>query len=513
MREALRPNTGKRASATMKSLPAPIGGLNFRDPISQLPATDALILDNYFPATGSVRLRKGYTSWATGLPGAVGTLMEYAGAARQFFAASGAGIYDITAGGAVGAAVVSGLTSPRFIHTQFTTTGGTYLVMVNGQDGVRTYDGAAWAVQTITGVSAATLRGVVSHKNRLWFWQTGSAKAFYLATGSIAGAASTLDLGPQFTRGGTLAFIAPVSFDSAGVGLSSVLLFVSTNGEMVVYAGDDPASADTWAFAGRYRIGAPTGERAHAAFGGDLAILTEDGLISAKGMMDVGREQAQTVAVSAKIGKVLVAQRRQNPDALGWQVFLYPTGTMALVNAPQPGTNIYHQWVINTQTASWCRFKGVNAQCWGLFNNAAFFGGGTVVFAFDVTNADNGAAIVGEIKGGFSTFRSGMQKRFTMLRPVLSANGDPQPAVALDTDFRDKAPTDAVSVPTDDAVWGTAVWDQAVWGGSTAVNLAWTVTGAIGINVAGRMKTSTIGFDIELHGIDVVYEAATVPAL
>lgn len=513
MREALRPNKGKRASATMRSLPAPIGGLNFRDPISQLPATDALILDNYFPATGSVRLRKGYTPWATGLPTAVETLFEYAGASRQFFAASGAGIYNITLGGAVGSPVVSGLTSARWNHTQFTTTGGTYVILCNGADAVRHYDGTTWAEPAITGVASTTLRGVVSHQNRLWFWQTGSAKAWYLGTGAIAGAATSFDLGPQFTRGGTLAFIAPVSFDSAGAGLSSVLLFVSTNGEMVVYSGTDPASASTWTFAGRYRIGAPTGERAHAAFGGDLAVLTEDGLISAKGMMDVGREQAQTVAVSAKIGKELVKQRRQNPDAAAWQVFLYPTGTMAMVNAPQPGAGTYHQWVINTQTGAWCRFKGINAQCWGLFNNAPYFGGSTVVFQFDVTNADNGTAIVGEVKGGFSTFRSGMQKRFTMLRPVLSANGDPRPAVALDTDFQDRSPTDAVSVPTTDAVWGTAIWGEAVWGGSTSVNLSWTVTGAIGIAAAGRMKTSTIGFDIELHGIDLAYEAATVPAL
>jgi hypothetical protein len=513
MREAVRSNPGKRASGTMRSLPAPIAGLNFRDPISQLQPTDALILDNYFPGTGSLKLRKGYTAWATGLPGSVETLMEYAGAARQFFAGSGGAIYDITAGGAVGAPVVTGLTNARFIFTQFATTGGTYLIAVNGQDGVRTYDGTTWATQTVTGADPLTFRGVIPHQNRLWFWQTGSAKAFYLATGAIAGPVQEFDLGPQFSRGGTLAFASPVSFDSTGTGLTTSLMFVSNNGEMVLYRGTDPASAATWTFVGRYRIGAPTGDRAHHAFGGDIAILTEDGLISMNGIMNVGREQAQDVAVSAKIGKELIRQRRANPNAAGWQVFLYPTGTMALINAPQPGAATYHQWVVNTQTGAWGRFKGLNATTWGLFDNAAYFGGVGTVWAFDVTNADNGTAIVGEVKGGFSTFGKGSQKRFTMIRPVISANGDPQPGVSIDTDFRDRSPTDVVSVPTDDAVWGTAVWDQSTWGGSTSVRLAWTVTGAIGIAAAGRMKTATIGFEIELHGIDLVFEAATVPAL
>ena len=50
-------------------------------------------------------------------------------------------IYDVSSSGAVGAAAVSGLTNARHQHTMFATSGGQFLVICNGADGVRTYDG------------------------------------------------------------------------------------------------------------------------------------------------------------------------------------------------------------------------------------------------------------------------------------------------------------------------------------------------------------------------------------
>jgi hypothetical protein len=107
------------------------------------------------------------------------SLFSYSGGAtNKLFAVVGTpalSIYDVTAGGAVGAAVVSGLTNAIWEYTNVATTGGNYLYAVNGVDKPRLYDGATWtaidaaSTPAITGVTTTTLDNVTLFKNRLWF--------------------------------------------------------------------------------------------------------------------------------------------------------------------------------------------------------------------------------------------------------------------------------------------------------------------------------------------------------
>src|SRR3546814_1605079 len=64
-------------------IPAPVGGLNAADSIADMPVTDALVLDNFFPQPDYVELRRGYASHATGLMAAVESLMPWAGPSSQ----------------------------------------------------------------------------------------------------------------------------------------------------------------------------------------------------------------------------------------------------------------------------------------------------------------------------------------------------------------------------------------------------------------------------------------------
>lgn len=514
MRQALRPNRQRRPVAAFASLPAPVAGLNFRDAIAALQPTDALILDNYFPAASYCQLRRGYSSHATGFSDAVETLMEYAAAngTRKLFAAAGSAIYDATSLGAIGAAAVSSLTNARWQTVQFSTAAGDYMVAVNGADGVRTYNGTAWATQSITGATAANFVQVTSHKTRLWFAENASTKAWYLGSSAIAGAATALDLGYVWRLGGTLAFIVPMSFDTNSSGLDDVLCFVSTEGEVAVYVGTDPASASTWSLAGVFRIGRPVHRRAHARFGGDAIVLTEEGVISLRQVVAVDPSQFARVSVTDKINRVLSDQVRDEGDTFGWQMLVYPKGTRLIVNAPQ-GSGIFDQWVMNTLTGAWCRFKAMNATCWSLFGGNLYFANGTTVWRADDTNGDNGAEINGEIKGAFSTLAVPALKRFTMMRPNLTANGTPAVAVGLDVDFTDVTPTDVLTSQTDAGRWDVSLWDTAVWGGTSYTIRSWTAVGGIGLTAAPRMSTSTEGFDIEVNGFDLAYEAQGLAAL
>src|ERR1700722_16754692 len=93
-----------------QSLPAPIGGWNARDALANMDPADAVILQNFFPTVSNVVLRGGSTPYATGMTGQIGTLLNYnSGSTEKFFAIdSSYGIFDISAPGAVGSAVVSG---------------------------------------------------------------------------------------------------------------------------------------------------------------------------------------------------------------------------------------------------------------------------------------------------------------------------------------------------------------------------------------------------------------------
>ena len=140
-------------------------------------------------------MRRGFTSHATGMSGNVESLLVFTSAsASKMFAANGAAIYDVSSSGGVGAAAVSGLTNARHQHVMFATSAGQFMVICNGADGVRTYDGSSWVNRTasITGTSGAvnTFINLTAHKKRLWFVPSGSTTLWYLATESVAGAAA-----------------------------------------------------------------------------------------------------------------------------------------------------------------------------------------------------------------------------------------------------------------------------------------------------------------------------------
>ena len=514
LRQAVRPNPSRQPTAQFVSLPAPVGGLNFRDSIAKLKPTEALILDNYFPEASEVQLRRGYTAHVTGFADPVETLMEYSEPAdRKLFAASGTDIYDVTAAGAVGAAVVSSLTNARFQHVNFGAGGADYIVAVNGADGVRTYDGAAWATQAITGATATNFVDVAIHKNRLWFTQNASMTVYYLGSGAVAGAATALDLAPVFRLGGAVQFISPVSFSSGNV-TDDGLVFVTTNGEVALYLGTDPASSTTFSLQGLFRIAPPVpGRRAYTRFNGDCVVLTVAGIISLIAAARIDISQQGALSVSDKIDPELRRQVANERSTFGWQIFVYPSGQAMMVNAPQ-GSDLFDQWVMNTLTVAWGRYRNQNALCWSLLDADPYFGGQTAVYRADFGQDDAGAAQTGAIKWAFSQLGTTSIKRVTMMRPLMTTNAAFSPRLGVDIDFSDNAPTDVGASPTvTAALWDTAVWDVAVWGGDSYVSREWSGLAGIGVWFSPRMSTSTLGLSITVNALDIALERAQRPAL
>ncbi len=177
---------------------APIGGWRTDVEMADMPKDAAFQLDNFFPEANRVRARYGFLAFSTGLGADVKTVIPYAGVSNRLFAAAGDKIFDITAGGAVGAAVVSGQSSAHWSTQQYTNPAGQeYLRLVNGLDTPLLYNGTSWTNNFIVG-SAAPVTQNVAVKNvpyTLSLFGTGSITL----SGAFAGVLNGTGVGNRVT--------------------------------------------------------------------------------------------------------------------------------------------------------------------------------------------------------------------------------------------------------------------------------------------------------------------------
>lgn len=495
--------TGQKS--TLKTLPLPLKGWNTALPFSSMDADYAILMDNVFPDNNRLVTRGGHASFATGMTDNIETLFVYTpdSGSQKFFAANDGKIYDITAGGAVGAAVKSGLTNDQWQYVNIGTSGGRFLFACNGQDTAQTYNGTTWANTTLTGPTTTALNWCNMHQRRLWVGESSDLSAWYGATDAITGAFTEFPLYAVASLGGYLMGMATWTRD-AGDGQDDVAVFVTSEGQAIVYSGTDPASASTWSLVGVFRIGKPIGRRFFIKAGGDLVLITQDGFISLSATLGTDRSQTDKTAISAQINPTVNSVARLASVNFGWQAILYPRGKMLLFNVPIDG-NTSHQYVFNTLTKSPCRFKGMNANCWAVFNDALYFGGKDgVVYQADTGTTDNGSYIDCAIIPAFSEFKdNGRVKIAGMAKCLFEAQGDVSFAFQV---FKNYLLPEVVSTSlvasSGSSVWDTALWDVSVWGGSTVREYWKSVNGrghALSVGVVMRPGESVVAVtDIKL---------------
>lgn len=226
---ARRKEPNREQTAVVVPHPVPTGGVNARDALAAMAPTDAISMDNWFPTPSYVQVRNGSQTWASGLPAAVETIMAYNGfAARKLFCASATNFYDITAEGAVGAAVVSSLSNARWQHGMFNAGGGNVLLCVNGADAPRRYDGGVQGGVTTTG----TLVGGTLYTNGTYTavsltGGTGTgAKATIIVAGATVTSVTITTPGINYVVGDVLSAIA-ATIGGSGSGFSVTVQTVS----------------------------------------------------------------------------------------------------------------------------------------------------------------------------------------------------------------------------------------------------------------------------------------------
>lgn len=511
-----RQSQGQHAAPA--SLPAPIGGWNARDSVANMDPRDAITLTNWFPTTSDVMVRRGFFKFATGLPGQVNTIMAYnpASGTQKIFAAAGTGIYDISGGGAVGAPVVTGLTSTQWISTNFATAAGPFLCAVNGQDGYYVYDGTTWQSVTsssspisITGVDPKALAHICPFVERLWFIEKGSLRAWYLPVKSMGGAAQVFDFSAVFTRGGHLVSMDIWTVDG-GYGMQDYAVWVTSEGEMAVYGGSDPSQSSTFQRVGVYQLGAPLGNRCFMKYGSDLLYIGKDGMAPMSKALSSTRVNTD-VNLTAKIQGAIADATTLYASNFGWSLLLNPPANMVLINVPV-AQDMQEQYVMNTITGAWCRFTGWAANCWQLFQDEIYFGSNGYVGLAWKSFADDGQNIVGVAQQAFNQFGAAQQdKRFTMLRPVLRSNGSPATMAGINTNYDQTIPQTALSfAPVNYGVWDVGQWDVSLWGGDLETVFQWQGANTTGYVGSPILKVASNGIETHWVSTDVVFEGGSI---
>lgn len=374
-----------------------------------------------------------------------------------------------------------------------------------------TYQGSYTVNYAITGINSNKFIHVNLFKNRLYFTEEGSMRVWYLPVNSIAGEATQLDFGGIARNGGYIQAMATWTID-AGQGADDYAVFVTNMGEVIVYNGTNPDSAETWALKGVWQLGYVFARRCFYKFAGDVLLLTQDGLVPLASALQSSRLDPR-VNLTDKIYYAISQAATYYGINFGWQIAYYASQNMLIINVPfNTGPQ---QFVMNTISKAWASFSNINAQCWELSNDQMYFGGTGYVGHFWNAYSDDGNNINAECQQAYSYFDArGQLKRFTMIRPIFQTdNGIPGVLAGINVDFAIQNDLGTVSFNAQNAQigsWDNAIWDESQWGGALSITKSWQGVTGIGYSGGVAMKIASQGIDVHWASTDYVMERGGV---
>jgi hypothetical protein len=356
----------------------------------------------------------------------------------------------------------------------------------------------------ITGKNSNTFAYVNLFKERLYFVEKNSLSFWYLPVDSINGAVTQFPLGGIFKKGGYLQAMGTWTID-AGYGVDDLAVFVTSNGEVAVYKGSDPSDPTDWALIGVWNIGQTFARKCVFKYGGDILLLTEDGLVPLSAGLQSTRLDPR-VNITDKIFFAISQAADLYANNYGWQMNYFAKVNMLIVNIPVTGGS--EQYVMHNITKSWARFTNLNANCWESSGEDMYFGGIGYVGKFYDTFADAGTNIRGFVQQAYSYFESrGQLKRFTLVRPILQTdNGLPSVLCGISVDFETVDLTNQISFNPSilqTGEWDVDTWDNANWGGGLVTTKIWQ--GVTGLGYAGSVSLNVVSQGIEFHWASTDY--------
>jgi len=526
------------------TIPAPMGGMVSNRPVAEMPLTETLYTVNMNSEAFGLRVRKGYKEWCNpvndGIFTGIRTIVPGNASGRlnvgdKLFCTTQDGVYDISSGGAVDPVKVvdfadKGEDAGWCSWHNFTNTAGAQFIMLCDLiNGYYIYDFAidTWSkVQegtnpgTINGVDPDLFCFVTVWKNRVWFVERNSTRAWYLETvGILTGKAIAFDFGSKMRYGGFLKGIYSWTLD-AGYGIDDHLVAISSEGDILVYTGTDPTTAGQFGLKGVWYVGeTPRGRRIANESGGDILIGTQFGIIPISRLVNGMQPGDEENYITAKINALFRQRYAERRNLFGYEMKIHPSEGGMLIVLPKLENTPYTQLFLDLTTQSWSVWLDVPIITTEHYRGETYFGDVENRIYYlapgpdNVLVADPNAAR--EVRFGiltaFSDFGSPVrQKRVQFIRPIFIADSVPSYEVEAKYDYDIRPPTEEgfsgnAALPT--GIWDDTYWNQSLWAGSYQIDQP--VYGATGIGrmVAISLNGTSLATDTTLAGFELMLDA------
>lgn len=427
-----------RRPPEQKNRPFPIKGLDTSSPITMVKDGYALVLDDFVCRSSGVETRSGYTV-ITSDHGPITALLGYPG---SIISATATKVF-------VGQSeVLSGMTSGDWQSAPVTNDGGRHLVMANGHDSVHRYDGLTFHVADITGINTQKLGCVALHQRRVFFGSTESLDVYYLETDAVEGPVKRLPLEALCTNPGYVQAIASLS-PTGGKGADSQLVIITSAGEMIIYTGTDPDSAEAWKLGGVWTMPLALGKNCFSKFGSRLMLLTTKGVLPVPDALATPDSEKDNKAATAIVHPTFDAMHQ---DQSVYQILDSESAELSLIA-------LGAKQLVMSNSGGWSRFTGLPATCWLEHEKNLYFGTADGKVCKYGGDTDDGAPIRSFLVDSFSRYKSATRKHLKRIRPLYRAAHPYAPRIEVLVDYCDP-PEDFDAANKDSVYWQ---WSDITW--------------------------------------------------
>lgn len=546
-------NSSANPTSTPSTILAPVGGWNAQEPLANMQSKYAITMDNFFPRTSDLQLRKGTVMYANCYDTASYfrppflRLFSYSpanGVGNCLFAVSNEGFIKLPTIRSTEPIITidSAATNGLWQSVNFSNEGGNWLWCCcgDGENKARVYNGTEWTILDSDSTPALDHStdwiDVCVYKRRLWLAKRDSAVLYFLDTLAIAGIEEdetlhTLPLGGLWNKGGSILKIMNISLDS-GEGLDDYIAIFSTEGQVCLYKGTDPETDEDWSLIGVYDIPRPLGTNCFMKYGGDIVIMTENGLMPFSSTLQDSMIKRSGLSSSVIHNAWLEAvedlrrvaqENNKTLQQIGQycSLCLYSEENMLICNfltdyrydeVHTRHSYSYQQFIQNTETGAWCRFKGLQMAAFTNHKDSVYCVGDRYMYKFWEGYTDNNAVITGLVKTAY-VFPSGRgtNSRITLIRPTLQSQKPKiEYTLRIDSDYleRNRMAKTSPNKEVEVSRWDAAYWDEAIWQGAPRIGQEWTtVKHYPGKAISIRLKIITKGVDIALVGFDLITQS------